>query len=184
MFKGQYASGVLLGAGAAVNVSCGFIPDHVRVSNPRGAAETLIDWFGPPVLRFDSGSEVILPGDVLVDATAAGKFTVHEVVLLSGTFEDGDAAGYMRIVGESGTISNNNNLNRLAGQDRGAASNVATIDGSVIYTHTDTDTEVGTPAANFVAPYLGTTALSKGFTLSTGVMVSAENVFWAAWGKE
>lgn len=184
MFKGQFATGAILGAGAAVNVSCGFIPAHVVVSNPRGAAETLIHWFGPALLRFDSGSEAILPGDVLVDATAGGKFTVLESVLLTGTFEGGDAAGYLRIMEESGTITNNNNLNRLAAQDRGASSNVATIDGSVIYTHTDTDSEVGTPAANFVFPYVGTTALAKGFTLSSGVMVSAENIFWTAWGQE
>lgn len=185
----QMKSGVIKGAGAAVNIDCGFIPNLVMLNNARGSAETLTVWDGYSVLGFDSGSEEILAGDMLQDASASGTFEVVSVTLLTGSWAGGDAAGFMEIVGDTGTITNNNELNRVAanppGPVRTAASGVATIDGSVVPFDIDIDTEVGTPASRFVVPYrgvAGTTA--KGFTIAAGAAVSGEYVRWTAFGAE
>lgn len=181
MFKGHIARGVVLGGGAAVNVECGFEPDFVMLSNSRGSAETLVFYMGNPVLKFDSGSYEIVAGDKLKDATAGGTFTVVSVALTSGSWDGGDAAGWMEIKYVSGTVTNNNNLDLVERETRGGALNVATIDGSITYSDTDTDTEVGTPAAVFVSEYAGASAANaKGFTLAAGALPSGEFVWWMA----
>lgn len=185
----QMKQGAFTGAGAAVNIVCGFIPGFVVLTNPRGSTETVTIWDGFSTLGFDSGSEEILPGDVLQDASASGTFEVVSVTLESGSWAGGDAAGFMEIIGESGTITNNNNLNRLAanppGPVREAASNVATINGSVVSSDIDIDSEVGTPAARFVVPYRGVAgSIAKGFTIAAGMAVSGERIRWTAFGAE
>lgn len=182
--KGQIQTGAFKGTGAAVNVSLGYIPSMVRVFNARGATEFIVDWPGLPILGFDSGSTEIRPGDVLADASAGGSFTVASITLTSGTWAGGDAAGWMEIIGEAGTITNNNALNLRAGENRAAVSDVATIDGSVNYFDIDTDTEVGTPASRAVTAYLGTTTAAKGFTIAAGFSVSGEWTRWVAIGPD
>ena len=185
----QMKSGVIKGAGAVVNIDCGFIPNLVFLNNSRGSAETLTFWDGYSILGFDSGSDEILPGDNMVDATGGGTFTVVSVTLRTGSWAGGDAAGFMEIVADTGTIANNNNLNRVAanppGPVREAASNVATIDGSVVPFDIDIDTEAGTPASRFVVPHLGVAGTTaKGFTIAAGAAVSGEYVRWTAFGRE
>ncbi len=182
--KGHMKSGVFLGAGAAVTIETGFIPTMVVLSNPRGATEAVSLWTNLPVLAFDSGSDEILKGDVVTDATAGGSFTVASITVTSGTWAGGDAAGYMELLGETGTITNNNELNVLAGENRGALTGAATIDGSVIYFDVDIDSEVGTPASRFVVAYQGTTTASAGFTISAGAAVSSEWISWVAFGAD
>lgn len=183
--KGQIASGVFKGAGAAINVSVGFVPSLVILNNSRGAAETLTLWNGYPVLGFDSGSAEILRNDLLVDASAGGSFTVVSVTLLTGSWAGGDAAGFMEIKAETGTITNNNTLNRRATEGRAGATDVATIDGAVTYFDIDIDTETGTPASRFVTAYEGVSgSAAKGFTVAAGAAVSGEYIRWIAFGSD
>lgn len=185
MFKGHMQTGLILGAGAAVNVACGFEPDLVFLINSRGATETVTVYGGAAVVRFDSGSDEILPGDTLVDASAGGSFRVVGVTLTSGAWDDGDAAGYLEIKYVSGTVTDNNVLNRRRGQNRAAAADVATVNGAVIHFDVDIDSEVGTPASRFVLPYAGADAeTARGFTVAGGALPSSEFVRWIAFGTE
>tara|TARA_B100002003_G_scaffold184400_2_gene172746 strand:+ start:2355 stop:2912 length:558 start_codon:yes stop_codon:yes gene_type:complete len=184
MFKGHFASGVILGAGAAVNVSCGFIPDLVILNNANGATETVTIGGGFAVVKFDSGSTEIVVGDKLVDESAAGTFYVKSVTVTSGTWAGGDAAGWMEIYFVSGTVTNNNTLGIVKREGRAAVTNAATVDGSILYPNVDIDTEVGAASA-FVLPYAGVAATTpRGFTIGASAAVSGEFVWWAAFGKE
>lgn len=183
MGPGRIVGGILEGAGAAVNVQTGFVPDMVMLINSRGATETV--FFASPytVVGFDSGGTTeILPGDDLADATAGGTGTVVQVTLQSGTWAGGDAAGYLVLKDVAGTITNNNEFNIVeqVGK-RAAVAGVATVDGSVVNLDVDIDSEVGTPAAVAVVDYAGTSgANSAGFTISAGALVSGEFIQWTA----
>lgn len=180
MMKGHIARGVLKGSAAAVNVSVGFVPDLVILTNPRGSAETLVIGAGYPILGFDSGSHEIMIGDTMRDATGGGTFTVETITLLSGSWAGGDAAGYMEIAGHTGTIANNNALSIVAREGRAGVADAATIDGTVTVMDMDIDTEAGTPAAVFVKEYDGGSEASKGFTLAAGALPNGEYVKWFA----
>lgn len=73
-------------------------------------------------LAFTSGSIEIEEGDTIVGATSGATATVERVQILSGTWQDGDAAGYLTLSGQVGTFEAEN-------LDVGANSNVATIAG-------------------------------------------------------
>lgn len=182
--KGIIQNGVIKGAGAAVNVPCGFVPSFVLLNNARGAVKTITVWNGYPVLGFDSGSYEILPGDKLT-ATAGGSFEVHSVTVLSGSWAGGDAAGFLEIRGDTGTISDNNTLDVAVTDGRAAFTNAATVDGTRVYFDADIDSEVGIPSTRFVTAFEGVPGETpKGFTLSAGSLPSGEYVRWTAFASD
>lgn len=74
-------------------------------------------------LAFTSGGTTeIAEGDTITGATSMETATVERVVLTSGTWAGGDAAGYLYLSGQSGAFQAEN-------LDVGASSNLATIAG-------------------------------------------------------
>lgn len=61
-------------------------------------------------LKFDGGTAAINDNDVVTGATSGASGTVKRVVLESGTWAGGDAAGRLIFATVSGTFSNNENL--------------------------------------------------------------------------
>lgn len=61
-------------------------------------------------LKFDGGTAAINDNDVVTGATSGASGTVKRVVLESGTWAGGDAAGRLIFATISGTFSNNENL--------------------------------------------------------------------------
>ncbi len=74
-------------------------------------------------LDFTSGSTEIEAGDTITGATSAATATVGKVVVTSGTWGAGDAAGYLVLTAQTGTFTAEN-------LDVGASLNVATIAGN------------------------------------------------------
>lgn len=68
-----------------------------------------------PLLRFDAGVAEILPGDTVTGATSTHSGVVRRVVLKSGSWGAGTAAGYLIFASTSGTFTNNENLQVSAG---------------------------------------------------------------------
>lgn len=68
------------------------------------------------------GTAAIAEGDTITGATSAATATVERVILQSGTWSGGDAAGYLVLSGQSGTLQAEN-------LDTGTQANIATIAG-------------------------------------------------------
>lgn len=181
--QGSIASGVFKGAGAAKTIECGFIPDLVILTNSRGSAETVTLSHAYQVLGFDSGSSEFLPDDNIKETTNAGTATVVGVHVATGSWADGDAAGFLVLRGVTGTIANNEPLSIVgdSARNRATVADAATADGAPVRSDVDIDTEAGIPAAEFVVPYAGTSGgNTKGFTIAAGAAVSTEWIWWVA----
>jgi hypothetical protein len=106
------ANGVVIAARAANATRAGLYR-----SGPAGWTPIVLG----RTLEFTSGGTYrIQPGNVITGATSGATATVVEVVLQSGGWTSGDAAGYLVLTGQSGTFVAEN-------LDVGANANVATI---------------------------------------------------------
>jgi hypothetical protein len=93
-------------------------------------------------LKFDGGTAAINDNDVVTGATSGASGTVKRVVLESGTWAGGDAAGRLIFATISGTFSNNENL-------RVSAVTKAVADGTQAATTLAKDGRFQTVIANF-----------------------------------
>lgn len=176
----QVRTGFIRGTGAAVNVSLGWIPEYVKVVN---ATDGDVFYAGFPagglrVMPFSGGGTTeIRKGDTIKGATSAATAKVVDVILDSGTWAGGTAAGWLLIDGGSktGTFTSENVYV--------ASDNVSGLDDATVTVDTspavDSDTEVG-GAANSVAPYYGDDGTPAGFTISSTVSEDGKLLFFVA----
>jgi len=81
-----------------------------------------VEW---AVLGFDLGATEIQPGDEISDATSGATAVVDQVVVTSGTWTGGDAAGTMLLKKVVGSFGDNHNL-------QVSSSTVAVADGNAV----------------------------------------------------
>tara|TARA_Y100000310_G_scaffold335304_1_gene416957 strand:+ start:2648 stop:3274 length:627 start_codon:yes stop_codon:yes gene_type:complete len=169
-------SGFIHGTGTAINVELGWIPDYVRTVNLTDGDIIYENWLGK-VIAFTSGglatavagSKEIKPGDKITGLTNTGVYaTIREIIIDSGTWAGGDAAGWLifnagDMVGSFG--SENAEVNESGGNDITVA--LQNEDGI------DIDTEVAgtTSAATNLQSYVGDAdnGYAKGFTVGSTV---------------
>ena len=184
----QVADGYIEG-GTAQNIELGFHPRYVRILNLTEGTEVYYDASLYDVLRFDGGgTEEIEAGYTIQAADDGWSAVVAEVVLISGTWAGGDAAGYLVLEPGSltgaGNLADNDNI-KVATQKGGDPSgNWATLNTATNYRRTfDTDTEVGFIASNDITPYDGTAAGNGvGFSIGTGIGSADDLLYYIAFG--
>jgi len=175
----QFMSGETVGNGAAINVELGWVPDLVIVSNVTDSDKITIGYPNRMSVPFSSGgTNEIAVGDIITGATSGAKATVQSVLLYSGTWAGGDAAGFFVIERESltGTFGSENVFGEAAG-----ATNDATV--TVNVTHSvDVDTEVAAATGNAaITGYDGSSGTyAKGFTIGSSVAEEAKLLRWSA----
>jgi hypothetical protein len=161
-------TGSLVGTGATINVECGFVPTYVKVTQGSGtvaATEAYLTW----ALPFSGGGTVsILAGATIRGMTSRATATVREVLLASGSFAGGNAAGFLMLdegslagtfVGEKIVVTN------LASGQIGTDD--ADVTAAVTTSSTGAAVVTGTAA---ISRYEGTTAgATKGFTIGSAI---------------
>jgi hypothetical protein len=178
-------TGEVVGAGAAINVELGFIPMAVTVINVTDGTP-MVDWFRFQTIRFDSGSDQIFAGMRIGGQTSGARATVEDVELLSGKWEDGNAAGilYVEDVSVTGTWQDDETINILPDTPRAiaAVTNAATVDGVIANNCVTTAAAVATAtAATGVRAYLGTAAGARpGFTIGATLAASGKKLRYLA----
>lgn len=161
-------SGYLVGNGAAQNIELGWIPELVIVTNVTDGDVITIGHIGPDqVVPFSSGGTTeIEEGDKIEGATSAATAWVKEVLLYSGTWAAGDAAGFLVVEMISGTFQS-----EAAGVD---AADQATITANVTHS-VSSDTEIATvTGTSAITRYDGSTAAAKGFTIGSVIAEEAK----------
>lgn len=174
----QVKTGRVMGTGAAINVSLGWVPDRVEIINLTDGDKIYIGW-PAYILPFTSGGTTeIEAGDTIVGATDGATAKVKEVHLVSGTWAGGDAAGYLVLAAAPvGTFGAENVY-------VGSGTNDATVAALVNY-GVDIDTEVaGTTGNASVSPYAGSSTpgseTAPGFTIGSTISESGDLLVYHA----
>ena len=182
--KPMFKSGTVVGTGAAINVECGFVPDYVRVVNLTDGDLVTELYHGVPIL-FDSGSTEIKPDMEITGGTSGATARVKEVVLTSGTWAGGDAAGALLLHDETvaGTFSNDEIIKLVDDRGYNRTTDAATVNGTIGTSGIAIAAAVATvtTAATRVTAYAGTAAgYSAGFTIGSTVSESGKVLRWVA----
>ena len=195
----DYASKFVVGTGAVLNVELGFIPDYVKVVN---VSDRDAIYEGPlnPVLAFTSGgTEELKGGMIIVQSDAPGTYAVvKDVIVQSGTWAAGNAAGYIVLEndGAAGTFGNSKVLAVAPARQNplmapgGASGDFATT-GTTAYVDTDVKIAAAVgPKANAneaISAYAGTiadapdTGTAKGVTLGSAISENDKLLHVAGW---
>lgn len=168
--KGQIKVGYVVGTGAAQNVSLGWVPDYVKLVNLTDG-DKVTEAFLTQTMAFSSGGTTeITAGSVIKGATSNATAVVRQVLLASGTWAGGDAAGFFILENVSGTFASEavyiyNDSTSGADDATGAA---------VVTPNIDYDTEVASATGNAaISRYAGSTTAAVGFTI--GSTISEDN---------
>lgn len=168
-------TGYVVGNAAAINVELGWIPDMVIVTNLTGADKITIGHLGKYTIPFSGGGTTeIVAGNTIIGATSGARAVVDEVLLYSGTWAGGDAAGFFTARDVTGTFGTEN-VFVGTGTDDATVTVQTTINLSI-------DTEVAAETStNMITRYYGVAGSNaRGFTIGAGVAVEAEALHWLA----
>jgi len=177
MAREQSASFYVRGTGAAINVPLGWYPDLVIICNATDGDKIHIGspMAGRHVIPFSSGGvNQIQAGDIIKGATSGATAKVIDVILDSGTWAGGDAAGWLIIELDTkvGTFASEN-VYEFPQPSGGIDDATITVD--VVFTQ-DIDTEVaGATGAASVTLYTGSAAsAAKGITIGATISEDAK----------
>lgn len=179
----NFRKGVAYGTGAAINIELGFIPDYVKVVNTTDG-DLVTEYFHGIDLGFDGGGTTeIVKGDWIKSTTSGAYGRVKQVIVDSGAWADGDAAGVFILDDEtvSGTFANNDVLERM---ERGGVDGVAAIADATGAAGTNgiaTAAAVAAATGNAaVSAYAGSSSNADGFTIGLTVSEDAKVLHWIA----
>lgn len=185
--KGMIAGGIVAGNGAAINVDIGFIPDFVELFNMTDGdriTSAFLQW----VIPFTSGGTTeVLAGHRIKGATSKATAIVEAVLLTSGTFAGGDAAGFF-VVQEGSLTGTFGSENVFIDSDETSGTNDATVTVNVVHNMETLDTGSG---ATDLAIVTGNSAISryegsagsagKGFTIGSTIAEEAKCLRYVAY---
>jgi hypothetical protein len=179
----SFKSGETVGNGAAQNIQLGWIPDLVIVNNVTGGDRMSVGYPNRMAIPFSSGGTVdIEAGDTITGRTSGATAIVESVLLYSGTFAAGDAAGFIIIERDSltGTFESEGvNVNDVD-------SDGATVTANVTHTvEVDLDNLALVTGTSAISAYVGASgSASKGFTIGAVIAEEAHLLRWSAWRND
>lgn len=157
--------GAVVGTGVAIDVELGWVPDYVEVTNlTDGDLITKSTLFGERrFMAFSSGGTTeIVAGNKVTGATSGATAIVDEVLLASGTWAGGDAAGFFMLRDIYGTFGSEN-------VSVDGASNLATVTAPQTASVAIAAAATGATGNAAVTPLAGTREMAKGFTIGSTV---------------
>ncbi len=145
--------GAFVGRGATLNIELGFIPDSVELFNATDGdlwQKAYLGWIVP----FTSGGvKSLLPGSIIKGVTSKAQAIVQEVLLASGSFAGGDAAGFL-VLQEGSLVGTFGSENVVIQNDAGGAIGTDDANVTVNVVH---NCAIGAAAASAT----GTSAMSR-----------------------
>lgn len=175
--------GVALGLGAAINVELGFVPDWVEVFNATdGTLETI--WFRGRVMTFTSAGTIVPQvGDTIKGVTSKATARISKILLASGSYAGGDAAGVFLFNedAKTGTFQIENIINVT----QNAINGTVGTDDATIAVDIEQSVKIDTAAApvtgnNALSSYVGDSTHAAGFTIGSSVATSGKVLRWRA----
>lgn len=174
--------GVLVGNGAAINVELGWIPDRVEVYNATDGTLVTTGFLSPWVVPFSGGGTTeITAGATIRGATSGATAVVKEVLLYSGTWAGGDAAGFFTLVegALSGTFGSEN---VYITSDTTSGIDDATVTVNVVHNLAVAAAAAAATGNSAISRYEGVAgSASKGFTIGSTLAVEAKVLRYSAY---
>lgn len=179
---GQVATGFLRGTGAALNVELGWIPDFVLTINLTDGNKIFANALRKVVAFTSGGTDEIKAGDKLHGNTGDATAIIQQVIVDSGTWAGGDAAGWFVL--EAASLSGNFEAETAYREDVDSdGDDKVTLSAAEDQDGVDIDTEVTatTTAATNITEYVGSSGSNaKGFTLGATVSTNAKLIYFVA----
>ncbi len=183
MNTGQYAGGFIRGTGAAVNVELGWVPDFVEVINLTDGDKIHMNALKQVIAFTSGGTDEIKAGDKLHGNTSDATATIDQVIVDSGTWTGGDAAGWL-IIDRTTLVSNFENETAYREDVDSDGDNKVTLTAAEDQDGVDIDSEVAattTDATNCYA-YGGSEASNaRGFTIGATISEDAKLLWFNAY---
>ncbi len=169
---GQVANGFLRGTGAAINVELGWIPDYVEIINLTDGDKIHANFLKKVIAFTSGGTDEIKAGDKLHGNTSDAEAIIDEVILDTGSWAGGDAAGWFILrPATQGSVSFQAETAYRKDVDSDGDDKV-TLSAAEDQDGIDIDTEVAptTTDATNVKEYVGAAAANaKGFTVGATI---------------
>lgn len=179
-------TGYYLGAGAALNIAVGFLPRRVDLHNvtdgtieATGYLDKMVPFSSgatsPPLKNDGSGyAKFKIKG-----ATSGAVGLVKDVILVSGTFAGGNAAGFFVLDAEdiTGTFGAENV--GINGSGNADAAVTAAVEHTLYQATTAGD--VAGSGNTGITSFVGSAAAAKGFSVGSTLAVSAKLYRWTAY---
>jgi hypothetical protein len=171
---GHIIEGITVGNGAALNIECGFVPKKVALYNcTDGDLITIafLQW----IIPFSSGgTATIAAGDRIKGATSKATAIVEQVLLYSGTFAGGDAAGFL-VVQEGSLTGTFQSENVYIDSDSTAGIDDATVTANVVHNIAIAAAAAGATGTSAISRYEGVAgSAAKGFTIGSVIAEEAK----------
>jgi hypothetical protein len=183
MAKGNSKSGVSIGTGSAINVELGWVPTFVLLYNTDTTNILQAAWLGWVVPFSSGGTAEVTAGSIIRGNTSGARATVSNVLLMSGTWAAGDAAGFLVL--QEGSLTGTFGSETVVVQNLASGTigtDDATVTANVVYNAAvAAATTAATTAATSITRYEGTAAAtSKGFTIGATLSVDNKILPWMA----
>lgn len=182
--KANIEVGYLVGLGAAINVPCGFIPDRVQVYNLTDGSIYTEAFLGRWNVPFTSGgTNTISAGDKIIGATSGATAIVESVLLASGTWAAGNAAGFLILQDGSlnGTFGSENVYDLTTQAASGIDDATVTVNVALaIKTDTAAASVTGNNALSRLEGAAAAAAGGQGFIIGSAVATAAKLLYWEA----
>jgi len=177
----DYEHRVIVGNGAAINVELGFVPEFAILINATDGDLITTYNRGRSIPFSGGGTTEVAAGDTITGATSAATALVRQVLLYSGTWAGGDAAGFF-IANEDDITGTWASENAYVSSDTTSGIDDATVTAAV---------ELGQATAAAVAAATGTSAMSsyvgsaatyaKGITIGSVIAEEAKLLHLHCW---
>lgn len=172
--KGMIKVGTTVGNGAALNVICGFVPDMVELYNATDGTPYTVAFLNWVVPFSSGGTKEIAAGDEITGATSAATARVSEVLLYSGTWAGGDAAGFF-VLQEGSLNGTFGSENVYVSSDSTAGINDATVTANVVHNCAISTAAASATGTSAISRYEGTSAGDgAGFTIGSVIATEAK----------
>jgi len=182
--KGSPVIGVTVGNGAALNIELGFVPDMVELWNVTDGdlvTTAFLNWVVP---FSGGGTKTIAAGDTIRGATSGARAVVKQVLIYSGTFAAGDAAGFFELV-EGSLVGTFGSENVYVSSDSTAGIDDATVTVNVVHNVAIAAAAAGATGTSAISRYEGSAgSAAAGFTIGSVIAEEAKLLRYAAWRSD
>lgn len=182
--KGTIVNGVTVGNGAALNIELGFVPERVDLFNATDGDLITIAFLGWVVPFSSGGTTEILAGATIKGATSGATGKVKQVLLYSGTWAGGDAAGFIELV--EGTLTGTFGSESVyIDSDSTTGADDATVTANVVHNVAIAAAAAGATTTSAMSRYEGVAGSnSKGFTIGSVIAEEAKLLRYTAYRGE
>ena len=179
----SFQSGEVLDNAASINVELGWVPDYVEVTNVTDGDIISCGFPNRQIIPFSGGGvNELVVGEKITDVTTKATAIIKEVLLYSGSWAGGDAAGFF--VAEVDDIVGTFGSNNVTGETA-AATDDATVTVQVTHTVSIEALVATKTTTDALLPYAGVDSTNaKGFIIGSLVAEEAKLLRWCAWRND